>query len=664
MKKLVFLSVLMSLVFIGGCQEKPQPDDRLDAYIELWNDQEYGKMYSGYLSESTKKTYSTENFTERYQKLYEDLEVNNLQVTYQKPEENQKWEDQESAKFPVLIKMTTLAGDIQYEKEVELIRESKDDQENWYLNWTPALILPNLEQNDKVRIQTVPANRGEIYDRNDMALAINGQAYEIGVVPAKFNEENARKTAELLDITPQYIEEQMNQSWVQPEHFVPLKKIPMSSRDLAVELTSIEGVFNQKVEAREYPYAEAAAHLIGYTGKITAEEYEELKGQGYSDQAVIGKRGLEELYEEKLKGRDGRVIYIEKENGAVIDVAASEVKHGEKITLTIDAEVQKKLYEQMKDEAGTSAAVNPNTGEVLSLVSVPSFDPNQFVLGISSKDYKALQDNPGNPLTNRIVNAYSPGSTMKGITAAIGLNSGKLDPSKTYTIEGEQWQKDKSWGGYKITRVFDNDTNVDLESALKYSDNIYFARAGLDMGAANFQQGLKNFGFGEDIPFEYPITPSQIANEGEISEEILLADSAYGQGQILMSVLHLANSYGAIINEGIMMKPLLLNGAEKEVWKNDLLSKENAELLKTDLRKVVTEGIAGKAAVEDKAIAGKTGTAEIKSEQGTTGTENGLFVSYDQNNPDFVLAMLLENVEDRGGSTHTVEVTKKFYESW
>ncbi|MGF2618163.1 penicillin-binding transpeptidase domain-containing protein [Rossellomorea vietnamensis] len=664
MKKLVFLSVLLSLIFIAGCQEQPQPDERLETYVKLWNDQEYEKMYSDYLTQSTKETYSTEDFKDRAQKIYQDFDVKNFEVTYQKPEEEQEWEDQESAKFPVVIKMTTLAGDIEYEKEVELIKESKDDQENWFLNWTPELILPNLEQNDKVRIQTVPANRGEIYDRNDRALAINGQAYEIGVVPEKFELANTGKAAELLDITPEFIEEQMNQSWVQPEHFVPLKKIPMSNRELAVELTSIEGVFNQKVEAREYPYVEALAHLVGHTGNITAEEYEELKGKGYSEQAVIGKRGLEELYEEKLRGQDGKVIYIEKENGAVVDVASSEVMHGEKITLTIDAEVQKGLYEQMKDEAGTAAAVNPNTGEVLSLVSVPSFDPIQFALGISSKDYKALQDNPDNPLTNRIVNAYSPGSTMKGITAAIGLNSGKLDPSKAYTIEGKQWQKDKSWGGYKVTRVFDNDTNVDLESALKYSDNIYFARAGLDMGADSFQQGLKNFGYGEEVPFEYPITSSQIANDGAISEEILLADSAYGQGQILMSVLHLANSYGAIINDGIMMKPLLINGAKEEVWKNDLLSKENAELLKTDLRKVVTEGIAGKAAVEGKAIAGKTGTAEIKSEQGTTGSENGLFVSYDQNNPEFVLAMLLENVEESGGSTHTVEVTKRFYESW
>ena len=131
-----------------------------------------------------------------------------------------------------------------------------------------------------------------------------------------------------------------------------------------------------------------------------------------------------------------------------------------------------------------------------------------------------------------------------------------------------------------------------------------------------------------------------------------------------MSVLHLADSFGAIVNDGIMMKPQLIAGTDNEVWKNDLLSKEHAELLKTDLRKVVSEGIATKAAVEGRAIAGKTGTAEIKSEQGTTGTENGLFVSYDQDNPEFILAMLLEGVQGRGGSTHTVEVAKKFYQNW
>ncbi|WP_421381975.1 penicillin-binding transpeptidase domain-containing protein [Bacillus salacetis] len=664
MKKLAFILIFLSLTFITGCQEKPQPDDRLEAYISLWNKQDFAKMYNQYLSEKAKTTFSTEDFIERYKDLYTDLEVKNLQVTYIEPEEEQDWEDKDNAKLPVEIKMTTIAGDIQYKKEVELVKETKDEKENWYLKWEPSLILPDLEKGDKVRIQTILAQRGEIFDRNGNPLAMNGQAYQIGVVPEQFAPEDIEKTARLLDITPEYINSQMNQSWVKPEHFVPLKKIPLDNRELAVEVTSIDGLFSKEVDARVYPYAEVTAHLIGFTGKVTAEDLEELKGKGYTGQSVIGKRGLEELYQEKLRGQNGQVISIEKEDGSNQNVAMTEVENGESIMLAIDADMQRALYEQMQNEAGTATAIDPNTGEVLSLLSVPSFDPNDFSLGISTEKRAALQEDPNKPLLNRFASTYSPGSTLKPITAAIGLKSGELDPAKTYAIPAKQWQKDNSWGGYFVTRFLDDDTSVDLEDAIKFSDNIYFARAGLDMGADTFQQGLKNFGFEEDLPFAYPIRSSQIANEGEIEGEIQLADSAYGQGQILMSVLHLANSFGAIVNDGIMMKPLLLDGAEKEVWKNELLTKDQAELLKTNLRKVVTEGIAGKAAVDGRAIAGKTGTAEIKSEQGTTGTENGLFVSYDQSNPEFVLAMLLENVENRGGSTHTVQVAKEFYQSW
>ncbi|WP_456273110.1 penicillin-binding transpeptidase domain-containing protein [Bacillus sp. AK031] len=664
MKKLGFIFILISLIFIAGCQEKPQPDDRLEAYIDLWNKRDFTQMYNQYLTEESKGVYATEDFINRYEDLYADLEVKNLKIAYIQPEEEQNWEEQESVKLPVEIKMTTLAGDIQYKKEIELIKETMDEKENWYLSWEPSLILPDLAQGDKVRIQTIPAQRGEIFDRNGNPLAMNGEVYQIGVVPEKFASEDAEKVAQLLDITPEYINSQMNQSWVKPEHFVPLKKISVDNRELAVEVTTINGLFSKKAEARVYPYAEVTAHLIGYTGKVTAEDLEDLEGKGYTGQSIIGKRGLEELYQEKLRGKNGHVISIEKENGDNVNVAMTEVQNGENLTLTIDADMQRSIYEQMKDEAGTAAAIHPNTGEVLSLLSVPSFDPNQFILGMSTENYQALQEDPDKPLLNRFANTYSPGSTLKPITAAIGLKSGKLDPAKTYAIPAKQWQKDRSWGGYFVTRFLDNDTSVDLEDAIKFSDNIYFARAGLDMGAETFQQGLKNFGFEEELPFAYPIANSKIANEGEIKEEIQLADSAYGQGQIQMSVLHLANSFGAIINDGIMMKPLLLDGSEKEVWKNDLLTKNQAELLKTDLRKVITEGIAGKAAVEGRAISGKTGTAEIKAEQGTTGKENGLFVSYDQNKPDFILAMLLENVEERGGSTHTVEVAKKFYLNW
>ncbi|BCB05735.1 penicillin-binding transpeptidase domain-containing protein [Bacillus sp. KH172YL63] len=665
-KKVLMLGLLVILSLLAaGCQEKPQPDDRLQAYADLWNKGEFDAMYSDYVSASTKEAFKKEDYVARYEDIYKDLEVKDVKVDFKKPDKEKDWDKQTEAAFPMTISFHTLAGEVSYEKEVTLTKEKKEDEENWFVEWDPSFILPDMEKGDKVGVDRISAKRGEILDRNQQPLAINGEAFELGIVPKEFSESDMSKLSSLLDLSGVAIQKKLDANWVKPDYFVPIKKIALKARPLALEVIELDGLYSKRVPAREYPYGEATAHLTGYIGKLTAEILENLKDKGYTAQSLMGLSGAEEVYEEQLRGKDGQRIYLKKEDSEdTITIVEQPVQDGETITLTIDAEMQKKIYAQMKDEAGTAAALNPQTGEALALVSTPAYDPNEFVLGISSESYKKLADDPKKPMRNRFPLAYSPGSTMKSITASIGLKSGKLDPNKVYDIKGKAWRKDDSWGNYKVVRVFDNDSRVDLESALKFSDNIYFARVGLEMGSDTFISGLKDFGFGEDIPMSYPIYTSQVSNDGKISKEVQLADSSFGQGEVLMSIVHLASAYGGIINDGDMMKPRLLMNEEQGVWKEGLLTKQQADMMKTNLRKVVTEGIAGKASVEGKAIAGKTGTAEIKSEQGTTGTENGLFVSYDQQDPSMVLAMLLEGVQDAGGSTHTVQVTKKFYEGW
>ncbi|MGR3765877.1 penicillin-binding transpeptidase domain-containing protein [Rossellomorea sp. NS-SX7] len=664
-KKIFLLCLFVTLsILAAGCQEKVQPDDRLNEFVDLWNNQKFEKMYTTYFASSAKDTLSKEEVVNRTQDIYKDLEVKDLKVSFKKPQEDKEWDKDTEAEFPVTISMNTFAGEVSYEETITLKKEERDEEESWYVDWKPSFILPEMEKGDKVGVKSIEAERGEIYDRNDNPLAINGEAYEIGIVPEKISAGDLSKVASLLEISTDEIEKALNQRWVKPDQFVPIKKIPLSNQSLAAEVTSIEGVLSSRVPARQYPYGEAAAHLIGYIGKPTAEKLEQLEGKGYTAQSLLGIKGAELVYEDRLRGQNGQRIYLKKESEEEVTIAEKEVQNGENLKLTIDAELQQKLYSGMKDEAGTAAAVNQETGEAMALVSVPSFDSNEFVLGMSGSKYDELVNNTEKPLRSRFIQTYSPGSAMKGITASVGLKSGKLDPDKTFTIKGKTWRKDESWGGYKIVRVFENESVVDLESAMKYSDNIYFARVGLEMGAETFINGLKDFGFGEEIPMSYPVSKSQVSNDGSISKEILLADSAFGQGEVLMSIVHLASAYGGIINDGAMMKPVLLKDEEQGVWKEGLLTPEQSQLMRTNLRKVVSEGIAGKAQVAGKEIAGKTGTAEIKSEQGTKGKENGLFVSYDQKNPEFVLAMLLEGVEDRGGSTHTVQVAQKFYESY
>src|SRR5699024_311919 len=187
------------------------------------------------------------------------------------------------------------------------------------------------------------------------------------------------------------------------------------------------------------------------------------------------------------------------------------------------------------------------------------------------------------------------------------------------------------------------------------SYNIYLAMKAVEMGSDAYIDGLKEFGLGEDFPYKYPISPSTISTEGTIENEVLLANTSYGQGEIQFSSLHMALSYTPFLNEGNLLKPtLLLDEKKGQVWRENIISAEQATLMQDILRDVVTEGTAKKAQIEDFPISGKTGTAELKL-SGESGKENGWFVGYPTDDQDILIAMMIENTESKGGSSYTVE---------
>ncbi|MDY0393251.1 penicillin-binding protein 2 [Virgibacillus halophilus] len=349
---------------------------------------------------------------------------------------------------------------------------------------------------------------------------------------------------------------------------------------------------------------------------------------------MVGKSGLEELYEKKLRGQQGSKIYVTKNDvdGETTEkvIAEKPVKNGETVQLTIDVNVQEKIYNSYDGEAGTAAAINPKTGETLALVSSPAYDPNLMSYGISQDQWKEMADNPKQPMLNRFSSTYASGSVIKPITAAIGLKNGTIKPDEGLTINGLEWSNGKGWGDYKVHRVSGTNSPVDLNDALNRSDNIYFAMQAVKMGSDKFVKGLHHFGLGEKFPFEYPIKKSQISNNGQLDNEVLLANTSYGQGEAQFSALHLATAYTTFLNNGDMLKPLLLaSDKKKQVWKKGLLTKEQAEEIQKDLRDVVVKGTGTKAKRKDFPISGKTGTAELKaSKEDKSGDENGWFIGY------------------------------------
>lgn len=652
MKKWSYISVIfLILLILTACSKKDTPMDRLITYIELWEEAQWTDMYNSYLTAEAKDTYGKEQFIDRTEKLYKDLGISDVKITFETPKEQKKYPEEEDVTFPVTVEMETYAGPIKFDKEVALTFAEQDETKAWFIKWDPSFILPELTTDAKVQIATIVSKRGEIYDRNGKGLAINGSGAEVGIVAGKFDaESDADRLATILGTTAEFIHTQMNQSWVEEGHFLAIKKLPFTQQNKYNEALQIPGVTAMKAEMREYPYAKSLAHLIGYTGPINGEELEKLKDKGYQESDEVGKRGLEQLLEQRLRGEDGIEIYIEK-NSEITTIAEIPAIDGEEFQLTIDADFQKTVYDEMNEERGTAAVVDPKTGETLVLTSSPAFDPNEFAVGVSSTRYTALTEDPNEPMLNRFATTYAPGSSIKPITAAIGLTAGTLKPETTHTIEANKWQKDKSWGKFQVTRVYHTPNPVNLKKALIYSDNIYFAKEALKMKKNELVDGLTAYGFGEEIPFKYGLRTSQISNDGKIGSEGQLVDTSFGQGQMLMNILHLASSYEAIVNDGMMIKPTLFADEKNgEVWKEGLLSKEHAKILREDLRAVVTDGPADAADIPEVNISGKTGTAELKTSQETSGKENGFFVAYPTDDPSYIIAMMIEGVENKGGS--------------
>ena len=635
------------------------PQETVKNYFSFVEKGQYDKMYA-MLSEATKETVSEQEFTERNQNIYEGIEAKNIKTVvpkYEKSKEN-----------PVTVKysqtMQTSADEISFENEMTLQKENGE----YKIDWDSTLIFPNLQESYRVQIQTERANRGTIYDRDGAILAVNGTVTEVGLVPGKMGDDAAKtesiqKLAQILEISEDTIQNALGASYVQEDSFVPIKKIARGNEEKEAQLLTIPGVMLNDAQDRVYPLGAAAGHLTGYVQAVTAEDLEKLAGKGYHANSVIGRAGLEQAYEEELRPVDGTRIIIVNEEGDTIEALAYEpAQDGKDVRVTIDAELQRAAYEQFAQDPGTAAAMNPKTGEVLALVSTPGYDPNEFVLGMSDARWKALNEDAANPLMNRFVNTWVPGSTFKGITAAVGVDAGITDPDENLGYVGLSWQKDASWGDYHVTTLTDYGETVNLLNAMTYSDNIYFAREALKIGADTMEEKLKSFGFEETMPFDLPMQKSTFDEDGEIESEIQLADTGYGQGQTLVNPLHLLSMYSMFVNEGNMIQPVLKHqeGAAAKIWKEHAISARTAQTVKQSLLSVVENpsGTGAGAKVDGITLLGKTGTAEIKeSQDDTTGVERGWFICETTEEMPTQIAVIgmVEDVKTKGGSGYVTQ---------
>lgn len=617
----------------------PSPKSAWNSYTDALVKADYETMYT-LLSKSAQAETDKETFVNKYTNIFQGIEASDIKI------ETKDIVDSEEGKTAAYhLSMKSIAGPIEFDQTMEIVKEDGE----YKLNWSYAQIFPQMQNQDGIQVSTQDSKRGSILDRNGKVLAEDGESTTVGIVPGKLSGKDELETlAKRLDISVDAINTALGASWVKDDLFVPIKTI---SKDLDIKLDDLAGVVTQTSTSRIYPYKELCAHLTGYVQTINAEELEAHKNEGYDANSLIGKTGLENIYESTLHGENGVVIQVVRDGSVQDTIASQEVKNGSDVKTTIDISVQEKVYELLKNDTGAGVVMNPSTGEVLALASTPAYDPNDFSLGMSTSQWNALTSDEKKPLENRFIGLYTPGSTFKAVTAVAALDTKTItDNEDLGQAVDKKWQKDSSWGDYFVNTTAAYEGSANLLNALIYSDNTYFAKVALKMGASTYAKQLNAFGFNEKMDFPFSINASSYGEEKDLEQEITLADTGYGQGKLQISPIHLTAFYAALENNGSIPKPYLIyQDGKKEVWKEQVISSSTVETMKKDL--VASYAQFG----ENPANAGgKTGTAEVGEK------EIGWLCSM---NEHYAITLMVDQAEDKGGSTYVVPLMQNLWKS-
>ncbi len=567
----------------------------------------------------------------------------------------------------------------------------------WRIEWSPALIFPEMEWGDTVRVAALSAERGEILSDGALLAATVG-TISVYAAPSKIKDMELfiAQVSPLLDLTADEIQKALEREYNDVAVLRQLysDELPDS---VAEQLLQIDGMgidYGNYGVQREYPYSSLLAHLIGYVGAIPsateealAEELASLNAGRteqdglYTADSIVGRLGLERQYEQELRGKDGTMIYIRTEEGTNRrTLYRAEPVDGYDLELTIDVDLQQRLDKVMDlvlfgdTVAGAAIVMNPLTGAIDAMSSYPSYDLNLFTRGISAKDYNALLNDPAKPLINRATQGlYPPGSTMKAFTGAAVLDLGVMDAGYAFddsVIEEDYWTPTEYgswiWTPIKRTHVkYPISGPLNMRKAFIHSDNIYFANAALLTGWEAFRAYMENIGFTESIPFNISVAEAQLINDDTEMDYKLLADSGYGQGEILVTPLQLAAMFSALANGGDIATPYVVEGIYREngvkydvvqqhadsLWKAGVISDAAIETITPMLQDVVDRSINGTGRnlkVESCVVAAKTGTAEIGNDKSR---EISWFVGYRTGVADedarLVLVMLEIPAEDK-----------------
>ena len=527
------------------------------------------------------------------------------------------------------------------------------------------------EQN-RIREIPLPAPRGRIYDREHRILADNRPSYNILLIREN-SPHTLEQSAELLSagisMSKDEVLDRINRSLKRrdPKFRPILLKEDVSVGDIAFvkshrfELPEISVEIQPR---RRYLEDQLAAHALGYVGEITESELTSPEFANFKSGDQIGKAGLEREYNNVLVGKDGFKRVIVNSGGREMgQLAREEAIPGNDLVTTIDLDLQRAAEEMVGDHAGAVVALDPRTGEILALVSRPSYDPNLFATRISAIDWKSLTTDPRKPLQNRAIQSrFSPGSVFKVFMAAAGLEAGTLNAVQTVYCPGYA----TFYGHTFACDKHDGHGTTSLHNAIVNSCNVFFYNVGNDLGIGRISQYARMMGLGRKTGIDLPNEDTGLIPSEEWKQRVYKAkwyagetiSVAIGQGYVAVTPMQAAWAMGGLTTGGRLKQPHLVNPqdlkkigmpGDETVEEDYPIHQSTVDIVSTAMWGVVNEqGTGFRAKIDGFDVAGKTGTAQVVGKQanlkGQEYKDNAWFVGFaPYRNPEIVVAAFIEN---------------------
>lgn len=522
-----------------------------------------------------------------------------------------------------------------------------------------------LSTNNRLRVRSIEAPRGFILDRNGKILVENRAAFDALLYPADIPnvEEAATAIGQVLGMDPLEVKERLMQAKEKPYEPVLLKKGIDEGTLVAIEERRLElsGLSVRVRPVRAYPDGGMAANLLGYVREVSQTQLEQEEYQDLRPGEHIGQAGIERHYDAFLRGVDGgEQVEVDALGQVIRQVSRIEPQSGLNLYLTIDKRIQLKAEEAMKGKSGSLVAMNPKTGEVLALVSKPSYDPNLFSQPLPPETWQLIVSDPRRPLQNRPLQAsYPPGSVFKLITAMAALEKGVITPETTFTCPGFFLLGSHTFACWKQG----GHGTLNLYQAIAKSCNVYFYNVALRTGAEEIARVAKEFGLGQ---------PFQIGLEEEAKGFIPNLNGkgapwypgntvmlGIGQGAVAVTPFQLLNLVSGLANGGTIYRPSFvkkvetLDGEVLEEYKPKVMKKvnirpENLAIVRRGMWGVVNEGGTGSLArIPGIAVAGKTGTAQVVRKMTKTSSDlqdHAWFVAFaPYEDPQIALVVMVEH---------------------